>query len=131
MVSCISLYLPVSVFLSVLLQAVVLCLLVYLQERVSGTIRWPDVVDSSSTCIVIRCINLLEVMSESISYLIRCGGMRAIRVLQVGYSILSVSFDDGLVKEGSVAVSFGCPILFCSLQVELFILQEQFVMLLS
>jgi hypothetical protein len=57
--------------------------------------------------------------------------MRAIGILQVGYSILSVSFDDGLVKEGSVEVSFGCPILFCSLQVELFILQEQFVMLLS
>jgi hypothetical protein len=49
------------------------------------------------------------------------GRLCAIRILQVGYSILSGSFGNSLVEVGGVAVAVEDPVLFGSLKVDFFV----------
>ena len=57
--------------------------------------------------------------------------MGAIRVLEVGNPVPPISFDDRVVKESCVPITFDSPLLFCSLDVVGFILFKDTLVLLS
>jgi hypothetical protein len=49
----------------------------------------------------------------------------------VGNPVNPISFDDRVVKESCVPITFDCPLFFCSLDVVGFILFKDTVVLLS
>jgi hypothetical protein len=49
----------------------------------------------------------------------------------VGNPVNPISFDDRVVKESCVPITFDCPLFFCSLDVVGFILFQDTVVLLS
>jgi hypothetical protein len=61
--------------------------------------------------LVLGTENGLEVVNQSAGELIWGGGLRAILVLKVHYMGLPISFDNGVVKKGSIAVTMNIPIL--------------------
>jgi hypothetical protein len=58
------------------------------------------------------------------------GGIRAIRVVEIGDSVFPGSLDYGLVEVSGVAVTVESPALFGSLEVE-FIFGKEFMVVLS
>ena len=75
--------------------------------------------------------NGLEVVNQSAGKLIWGGGLRAIWVLKVGYMVLPISFDNGVVKKGSIAVTMNSPILFSSLDVVSFLFGKEIVVVMG
>jgi hypothetical protein len=64
--------------------------------------------------------NISKVGDETVSQLLRGGGVRTVRIDEVGDSVLPISLDNSMVKEGSVSITCERPILFGPLDVVLF-----------
>ena len=73
----------------------------------------------------------LEISSKGVGKLFRSGGVRAVRILQVGNTVLSISFDNGVVEKGGVPITFDSPFFFGSLDVVGFIFSKEFMVLLG
>jgi len=65
--------------------------------------------------------NILEVGSKGNGNLFRSGGIRAIKVVKIGNSILSGSFDGRLMEEGCVTVTIKGLVFFGTLEMEFLI----------
>lgn len=80
---------------------------------------------------IASCENFSKVGIERLSELLRCGAVRAIRICEVGNTISSGSFLDGLVEERSVSVTFDGPGFFISLSMENLLFGENVVVLMD
>jgi hypothetical protein len=70
-------------------------------------------------------------MGEGVGQMLRGGGYASIWVLEVSNVVTPGSFEDGLVEEGSISITFDSPTFFVSLSMENFLLSENDMVLMD